>query len=190
MVSTGIDCMRMRQIPHNSWGIGYLRALLVYFCYIYCHGSEKTYHSLNYVHGHQDHCVVWATVFGRISKILVIFVCSGWLRNCFVFKLQHAVEWCVQSTGFWLSLAVKYTVKYKRNPCACANSRYQAVSPQLWISLGTRLGMEAHTTYVKVTWHVFLYMNKYMTCIATSFTPIQWVAKNLIVFFQWERTPR
>ena len=25
----------------------------------------------------------------------------------------------------------KYTVKYKRNPCACANSRYQAVSLQL-----------------------------------------------------------
>ena len=25
----GIDCSRMRQIPHDSWGIGYLRALLV-----------------------------------------------------------------------------------------------------------------------------------------------------------------
>ena len=30
----GIDCSRMRQIPHDLWGIGYLRALLMYFCYM------------------------------------------------------------------------------------------------------------------------------------------------------------
>ena len=29
-----IDCSRMRQIPHYLWGIGYLHALLVYFCYM------------------------------------------------------------------------------------------------------------------------------------------------------------
>ena len=31
---TGINCSRMRKIPHDSWGIGFLRALLVYFCYM------------------------------------------------------------------------------------------------------------------------------------------------------------
>ena len=162
-----IDCSCMHPVPHNSWGIGFLHALLVYFLsctFVYlsnivvaafatsCRFLKKTrYTSLVMAWKRTHHRFTLHTWLpaslcsmnhqvGQISKIL-IFVCSGWVQNCFVFKFQ----WMCHKHWVLTSSVVKYTAKYllnKRNTCACVNSGYQAVSQRLWIGLETRLLQE------------------------------------------------